>query len=80
MELAVFIIALTLACIAGFEFFYLMYQEAVNRQQKRRIRQLERKLVEIARELEHTEALLEETQEEQEEELWPEVIDDDSIR
>jgi hypothetical protein len=80
MELAVFIIALTLACIAGFEFFYLMYQDAVNRQQKRRIRQLERRLVELARQLEDTEALLEETQEEPEAELWPEVIDDDSIR
>jgi hypothetical protein len=78
MELAVIIIALTMACIAGFEFFYLMYQEAVSRQQKRRIRQLERKLVELAHELESAEAMLAEVQE-QEEELWPEVIDDDSI-
>lgn len=77
MELAVIIIALTMACIAGFEFFYLMYQEAVGRQQKRRIRQLERRLVELARELESAETMLAELQEE--EELWPEVIDDDSI-
>ena len=79
MELAVFIIALTLACIAGFEFFYLMYQDAVNRQQKRRIRQLERKLIEVTRELESVEAMLAETPE-PEEEAWPEVIDDDSVR
>lgn len=79
MELAIFIIALTLACIAGFEFFYLMYLETINRQQKRRIRQLERKLGAVAHELESAEALLEELQE-QEEELWPEVIDDDSMR
>lgn len=79
MELAVFIIALTLACIAGFEFFYLMYQDAVNRQQKRRIRQLERKLIEVTRELESVEAMLAETPE-PDEELWPEVIDDDSLR
>jgi hypothetical protein len=79
MELAVIIIALTMACVAGFEFFYLMYQEAVCRQQKRRIRQLERKLVELARELESVEAMLEELPE-PEEELWPEVIDDDSAR
>jgi flagellar biosynthesis chaperone FliJ len=79
MELAAFIIALTLACVAGFEFFYLMYLETINRQQQRRIRQLERKLGEVARELESAEALLEELQEE-EEELWPEVIDDDSVR
>jgi hypothetical protein len=79
MELAVFIIALTLACIAGFEFFYLMYQDAVNRQQTRRIRQLERKLIEVTRELAGAEAMLEERQA-QEAELWPEVIDDDSVR
>jgi Tfp pilus assembly protein PilN len=79
MELAVFIIALTLACIAGFEFFYLMYQDAVNRQQKRRIRQLERKLIEVTRELENVEAMLAEVPE-PDEELWPEVIDDDSLR
>ena len=76
MELAVFIIALTLACIAGFEFFYLMYLEAINRQQKRRIRQLERKLVEVSQELQSVEAVFEGMQTEKEE-LWPELIDDD---
>lgn len=79
MELAVFIIALTLACVAGFEFFYLMYLEAVNRQHVRHIRNLERKLREVAQELESVEALLEERQE-PEAEAWPEVIDDDSVR
>jgi hypothetical protein len=79
MELAVFIIALTLACVAGFEFFYLMYLEAVNRQQKRRIRQLERKLREVADELESAQSVLEEMQAEQEE-AWPELIDDDPAR
>lgn len=77
MELAVFIIALTLACIAGFEFFYLMYMESMSRQQKRRIRVLERKLIEVSRELESAEVLIEELQE-QEEELWPELIDDET--
>lgn len=79
MELAVFIIALTLACVAGFEFFYLMYLESVNRQQKRRIRQLERSLLEASREIESAHALLEEIQAEAEE-VWPEVIDDDPAR
>ena len=79
MELAVFIIALTLACIAGFEFFYLMYQDAVNRQQKRRIRRLEGKLIEVTRELESVETMLA-AMPEPDEELWPEVIDDDSLR
>ncbi len=78
MELAVFIIALTLACIAGFEFFYLMYLEAINRQQKRRIRQLERKLIEVSQELESVEAMLDGMQA-LEEELWPETIDDDTV-
>jgi flagellar biosynthesis chaperone FliJ len=79
MELAIVIIALTLACIAGFEFFYLMYLEAVSRQQKRRIRLLERRLSEVSHELETAEAMLDELQAE-EEEYWPETIDDDSVR
>lgn len=86
VELIVFVIALTLACIAGFEFFYLMYQETVNRQHKRRIAQLERELLAMARELEAAkvaaipEPAEEIKPEELEAELWPEVIDDDPMR
>jgi Tfp pilus assembly protein PilN len=78
MELTLIIIALTLACIAGFEFFYLMYVDAINRQQKRRIRQLEKQLATVRGELDSIQTLLEEMPE-PEQELWPEVIDDDRV-
>jgi Tfp pilus assembly protein PilN len=78
MELTLIIIALTLACIAGFEFFYLMYVDAINRQQKRRIRQLEKQLAKMRGELDSIQTLFEEMPE-PEQELWPEVIDDDRV-
>lgn len=91
MLLIVFIIALTMACLAGFEFFYLMYLETVLRQHKRRIAELERHCNSIINLLHETETKLEEQRietkeksliEEEiiEEEMWPETIDDDTLR
>ena len=42
MEYVAFIFALALACVAGMEFVYLRFMEAINRQHKRRIAELER--------------------------------------
>jgi uncharacterized membrane protein YccC len=75
-----FIFALALACIAGMEFVSLMALETKNRQLKRRIDELERENARIAESLRNAEALIEQQQDEDDEEAWPEMIDDDSVR
>lgn len=74
-----FIFALALACIAGMEFVSLMALDTRNRQLKRRVCELERENARIAESLRNAEAMIEK-QEEEEEEAWPEMIDDDSVR
>ena len=80
-----------MAGVAGLEFFYLLYLEAVLRQHKRRIAELERHCNSIIHLLHETEIKLEEQrlevqekaiieQEIIEEEIWPETIDDDPLR
>jgi hypothetical protein len=77
MEYVAFIFALALACVAGMEFVYLRFMEAINRQHKRRIQELERQNAELEKELRNIEAALE-PQSETDEEAWPELLDDDS--
>lgn len=77
MEYVAYIFALTLACVAGMEFVYLRFMEAINRQHKRRIAELERRNAELERELRGVEVALEQ-QEQADEEAWPELLDDDS--
>ena len=77
MEYVAYIFALTLACVAGMEFVYLRFMEAINRQHKRRISELERRNAELERQLRGIEATLEQPHE-TDEELWPELLDDDS--
>ena len=75
-----FIFALALACIAGMEFISLMALETKNRQLKRRIEELERENARIAESLRSAEVMIEQQQLEEDEEAWPELIDDDSVR
>ena len=75
-----FIFALALACIAGMEFVSLMALETKNRQLKRRVDELERENARISESLRSAEALIEQQQDEEDEEAWPEMIDDDSVR
>lgn len=77
MEYVAFIFALALACVAGMEFVYLRFMEAINRQHKRRIAELERQNAELEKELRNIEAALD-PQSETDEEAWPELLDDDS--
>jgi type II secretory pathway component PulJ len=77
MEYVAFIFALALACTAGMEFVYLRFMEAMNRQHKRRIAELERRNAELERELRSLRDASAE-QEDEDEESWPEMIDDDS--
>lgn len=92
-EMIAFIAALTMAGVAGMEFFYLLYLESVIRQHKRRITELERHCNSILELLHETESKLDEIRtvrhkeffedeviEELQEEIWPETIDDDSFR
>ncbi len=76
----VFIFALALACIAGMEFVSLMTLETRNRQLRRRVGELERENARISESLRNTEALIKQQQDEEDEETWPEMIDDDSFR
>jgi type II secretory pathway component PulJ len=78
MEYVAFIFALALACAAGMEFVYLRFLDVMNRQQKRRISELERRNAELERELRRLRAAIDEQEEEEDDEAWPEMIDDDS--
>ncbi len=75
MLYVVLIIAIVLACVAGTQFFYLMFLEARSRQERRRIAALERENTELSRELENAKALLAE-QRRLDGDAWPELLDD----
>jgi predicted nucleotidyltransferase len=75
-----FIFALALACVAGMEFISLMTLETKNRQLQRRISELERENATLSDSLRGAEAVIAQHEREEEEEAWPELIDDDSAR
>ncbi|MDQ3684594.1 MAG: hypothetical protein M3430_03210 [Acidobacteriota bacterium] len=82
MLYVVLIIAIVLACVAGTQFFYLMFLEARSRQERRRIAALERENTELSRELENIQALIAE-QRRLDGDIWPELLDegdDSSVR
>lgn len=74
-----FIFALALACVAGMEFICLMSLETRNRQLKRRVSKLESEKADLSRILSNIEQVSA-RQAEDEEEVWPELIDDNSGR
>lgn len=76
LTLIVFILALALACVAGMEYVYLKFFETHNRQLKKRVKELELQNAELAGELRRAEEMLEE-QTHEDEEAWPEMIDDE---
>jgi Tfp pilus assembly protein PilN len=78
-------LSLSLLCVAGLQFFYLMYLERIDRERKIRIHQLEnhskyltKRLKEVEQQLaeqaEMLDAFYEES--EDEEEVWADVIED----
>ena len=75
----IFIFALALACLAGMEFVALMVMETRMRRLKRRVAELERENNRVSENLRNAEASIEELRE-KDEETWPELINDDSIR
>jgi ABC-type bacteriocin/lantibiotic exporter with double-glycine peptidase domain len=75
-----FIFALALACVAGMEFVCLMTLETRNRQLKQRISELERQNGNLTENLRGVKELLDQNLQEDDEEAWPELIDDSSAR
>ena len=75
----ILIFALALACIAGMEFVALMVMETRMRQLKRRAAQLELENTRLSEKLQEAEVVVEELREKNDE-LWPELINDDSMR
>lgn len=71
-----FIFALALACLAGMEFIFLMTLETRNRQLKRRVDELEKESARVREMLRST--MPAPAQQPNEEEVWPELIDDNS--
>jgi hypothetical protein len=78
-------LSLSLACVAGLQFFYMLYLERISNERKKRIYELERYSRQITRRLSDAEQqisdqndLLEKMFEEndEEEEIWADVIED----
>jgi 16S rRNA C1402 (ribose-2'-O) methylase RsmI len=78
-------LSLSLAGIAGLQFFYMIYLERVDRERQKRIRELEHHCQYLSKRLKESEARLSEQSEmieafyedfEEEEEVWADVIDE----
>ena len=78
MIYVVFVISLTLAGVAAYEFFFMSYLEAQNRQHKRRIAELETELLQQRAALEYAQARIDQLAA-LHEETWPEVVDDERL-
>lgn len=74
-----FIFAFALACLAAIEFIYLMALETKARQLKRRVAEMEREREVLTKNLRNAESLLADA-ERLDEESWPELIDDSTLR
>lgn len=79
-------LCLSLAGVAGLQFFYMVYLERIDRERKKRINELERHVKYLTHRLENAELeineqnkLLEEVYDEfenEEEEIWEDVIEE----
>jgi len=77
-------LSLSLACVAGLQFFYMLYLERIGGERKKRIAELERHSKYLARRLSKAEQQIAEQNEVletmygeiEEEEVWADVIED----
>ncbi|MBA2494563.1 MAG: hypothetical protein H0V31_07705 [Acidobacteria bacterium] len=80
-------LSLSLAGVAGLQFFYLVYMERIDREHKKRIYELERHATYLANRLNEAEqkiseqndileSIFDDFNEEEEEEIWADVIED----
>lgn len=77
------VLSLSLAGVAGLQFFYLLYLERINNEQRKRIHELERHSKYVSKRLTESESRIAELNEfpenlfdENEELVWSDVIDD----
>jgi 16S rRNA C1402 (ribose-2'-O) methylase RsmI len=78
-------LSLSLAGVAGLQFFYMIYLERIDREQKKRIQELERHSKHLSKRLSQAEQQIAEQDEilesifdefEDDEEVWADVIED----
>ncbi|CAN5811230.1 hypothetical protein BH24ACI1_BH24ACI1_08670 [soil metagenome] len=78
-------LSLSLAAVAGLQFFYMIYLERIDREQKKRIHELERHSKHLSKRLSQAEQQIAEQDEilenildefEDDEEVWADVIED----
>lgn len=79
-------LSLSLSGVAGLQFFYMLYLEKIDRERQKRIRDLEQHCQFLAKRLRKTEAQVNEQNEmieafyedfeDEEEEVWADVIDE----
>lgn len=76
-------LSLSLCCVAGLQFFYMLYLERISNERKKRIVEIERHSKQLAKRLSEAEQqladqnqVLESMFEEYEEEVWADVIED----
>ena len=77
-------LSLSLAGVAGLQFFYMIYLEQIGKGYKQRIRELERHCIKLSARLEKAEAKIEAQKEgaaesgkeHGEDEVWADVLDD----
>jgi len=78
-------LSLSLSGVAGLQFFYMIYLEKVNREQKKRIYELERRSRQLSKRLSEAEQQIAQQNDvlegmfdevEEGEELWADVIED----
>ncbi len=79
-------LSLSLACVAGLQFFYMLYLERISNERKKRTVELERHTKQLAKRLSEAEQQIADQNEilesvfdeyeEEEEEVWADVIED----
>ena len=78
-------LSLSLACVAGLQFFYMLYLERISDERKKRVTELERHSKQLAKRLCEAERQIADQNEvletmfderEEEEEIWADVIED----
>ena len=78
-------LSLSLACVAGLQFFYMLYLERISDERKKRITELEHRSKQLAKRLGEAERQIADQNEvletmfderEEEEEIWADVIED----
>ncbi|MFM8440631.1 MAG: hypothetical protein ACKN97_05010 [Acidobacteriota bacterium] len=74
LTIVLIFLSLTLAALTGMQFFYMLILDRRDREQKTRIRQLEKRCIQLAKKINNPSK-----EDVSEEEVWAEVIHDDRV-